>query len=189
MNPVQGDDDTPPANTARAAEDARPSSAARSADDARSARSARVDGLVLRPVAAGDRDAWLPLWRGYQAFYRVDLDEATTGITWRRFLDPAEPVHAALAWQGPRAVGMVHWIYHRSCWTTGDYCYLNDLFAVPDLRGAGVGRALIEHVYEAARAAGCARVYWLTHETNEVAMRLYDRVAERSGFVQYRKAL
>jgi GNAT superfamily N-acetyltransferase len=189
MNPARGAGDDRTANEARSTDEARPSTEARSDGDTRSSRPARPEGLVLRRVAAGDRDAWLPLWRGYQAFYRVDLDDATTGTTWRRFLDPAEPVHAALAWQGSRAVGMVHWILHRSCWTTGDYCYLNDLFAVPDLRGAGVGRALIEHVYEAARAAGCSRVYWLTHETNEVAMRLYDRVAERSGFVQYRKVL
>jgi GNAT superfamily N-acetyltransferase len=144
---------------------------------------------VIRPVSAADHDAWMPLWRGYQAFYKVDLPAATSARTWERFLDRAEPMHAVLAWQGDRAVGLVHWIYHRSCWTEGDYCYLNDLFAEPDLRGTGVGRALIEHVYAEATAAGCSRCYWLTHETNSFAMRLYDRIAERSGFVQYRKAL
>ena len=146
-------------------------------------------GLVLRAVAETDHAAWMPLWRGYQAFYKVDIPAETSAVTWRRLLDPAEPMHAVLAWQGERAVGLVHWIYHRSCWTVGDYCYLNDLFAEPDVRGSGVGRALIEHVYGAAAAAGCSRVYWLTHETNEVAMRLYDRIAERSGFVQYRRAV
>jgi len=143
----------------------------------------------LRPPTAADHDAWLPLWRGYQAFYRVDIPAATTQVTWARLLDPGEPMHAVLAWQGGRAVGLVHWIYHRSCWTTGDYCYLNDLFALPDVRGTGVGRRLIEHVYREAAAAGCSRVYWLTHESNSVAMRLYEQVAERSGFIQYRKAL
>lgn len=145
--------------------------------------------LALRPVRDTDHDAWMPLWRGYQAFYRVDIPAETSAVTWRRLLDPGEPMHAVLAWQGGRAVGLVHWIYHRACWSTGDYCYLNDLFAEPDVRGTGVGRALIEHVYREAQSAGCSRVYWLTHETNEVAMRLYDRIAERSGFVQYRKAL
>jgi len=86
-------------------------------------------------------------------------------------------------------VGLVHHIRHRSCWTTGDYCYLQDLFVSPALRGSGIGRKLIEHVYAEASRAGCARVYWLTHETNATAIRLYDRVAERSGFVQYRKNL
>ena len=142
-----------------------------------------------RAVAADDHAAWWPLWRGYQAFYKVDLPEASSAVTWSRFLDPAEPMHAVLAWRGDRAVGLVHWITHRTCWTPGDYCYLNDLYAEPDVRGSGVGRALIEHVYREAAAAGCSRVYWLTHETNDVAMRLYDRIAERSGFVQYRKAM
>jgi GNAT superfamily N-acetyltransferase len=148
-----------------------------------------AQALVLRAVSASDFDAWLPLWRGYQAFYRVDIPAATTEVTWGRFLDPAEPMHAAIAWHGARAVGLVHWIMHRGCWTVGDYCYLNDLFAEPDVRGTGVGRALIEHVYAAAGQAGCSRVYWLTHERNEVAMQLYDRIADRSGFIQYRKVL
>ena len=145
--------------------------------------------LVLRPVTPADHDHWMPLWRGYQTFYKVDLPAATSAVTWQRLLDPNEPMHAVIAWQGDRAVGMVHWIYHRSCWSAGDFSYLNDLFAEPDVRGTGVGRALIEHVYEQSAAAGCSRVYWLTHETNEVAIRLYDRIAERSGFIQYRKAV
>ncbi|MDP4026779.1 GNAT family N-acetyltransferase [Methylobacterium sp. NEAU 140] len=145
------------------------------------------DGIAIRTIGAGDRAAWLPLWQGYQAFYRVDLPEAATACTWERLLDPGEPVDGALAWRGTEAVGLVHHIRHRSCWTVGDYCYLQDLFVAGTARGAGVGRALIDHVYAAARAAGCSRVHWLTHETNTDAMVLYDRVAEKSGFVQYRK--
>jgi len=83
----------------------------------------------------------------------------------------------------------VHWIFHRSNWTREDSCYLQDLFVSPELRGAGVGRRLIEQVYGAARAAGSTRVHWLTHESNHGAMRLYERIAQRSGFVQYRQAL
>lgn len=143
----------------------------------------------VRPVVAADHDAWLPLWRGYQDFYRVDIPGAASDVTWARFLDPTQPMWAALALDGGRAVGMVHWVTHRSCWTIEDNCYLQDLFATPDARGRGVGRALIEHVYAAARAMGCARVYWLTHETNANAMLLYDRIAEKSGFLQYRKVL
>lgn len=146
-------------------------------------------GTTVHPFTASDREAWLPLWRGYQAFYRVDIPQATTECTWNRFLDPGEPMFGALARLDGKAVGMVHWIMHRSCWTEGDYCYLQDLFADLSVRGRGVGRQLIEHVYGEAARAGCARVYWLTHESNEQAMQLYDRIAERSGFVQYRKAL
>jgi len=148
-----------------------------------------MPALQIRPVTPEDFDAWLPLWKGYQAFYRVDIPEAVTRGTWERFLDPAQPMHAALAIDGARAVGLVHWIYHRSTWTAGDYCYLQDLFVAQDTRGTGAGRALIEHVYADARGCGAARVYWLTHETNHTAMQLYDRIADRPGFVQYRKAM
>ncbi|MGA4633595.1 GNAT family N-acetyltransferase [Pseudomonas solani] len=145
--------------------------------------------LEIRPVSAADHAVWLPLWQGYQRFYKTEIAADTTEQTWQRFLDTAEPMHAALAWQGDRAVGLVHFIYHRSCWTVGDYCYLQDLYVQDGLRGAGVGRALIEHVYAQARAAGASRVHWLTHETNTDAMQLYDRIADRSGFLQYRKLL
>lgn len=145
--------------------------------------------LEIRPISVADHAAWLPLWQGYQRFYKTEIAADTTGQTWRRFLDGTEPMHAALAWQGDRAVGLVHFIYHRSCWTVGDYCYLQDLYVQDGLRGAGIGRALIEHVYAQARAAGASRVHWLTHETNTDAMQLYDRIADRSGFLQYRKIL
>ncbi len=145
--------------------------------------------IEVRPVRAPDFDAWLPLWQGYQAFYRTDIADQTTHLTWARFLDPGEPMFAALAEVAGSAVGLVHWILHRSTWTTGSYCYLQDLFVVPGRRGSGAGRRLIEHVYEKARGAECSRVYWLTHETNTDAMLLYDRIAERSGFVQYRKSI
>ena len=115
---------------------------------------------------------------------------ATSGFsTFERLLDPSEPVNGSLAWTGARAVGMVHYIQHRSTWTVGNYCYLQDLFTAPDLRGGGVGRKLIEHVYAVAKQEGCARVYWLTHETNATAMQLYDRIADKSGFIQYRHVL
>jgi len=156
---------------------------------ANDASSRAASGLVLRPVTPADHDHWMPLWRGYQTFYKVDIPAATSAVTWQRLLDPSESMHAVIAWQGERAVGMVHWIYHRSCWTVGNFAYLNDLFAEPDVRGTGVGRALIEHVYAQSAAAGCSRVYWLTHESNAVAMTLYDRIAEKSGFIQYRKAV
>ena len=145
--------------------------------------------MEIRPVTADDHDAWLPLWQGYQRFYATEIPEATSALAWQRFLATDEPMHAALAWQDGRAVGMVHWIFHRSCWTSGDYCYLQDLFVDEQLRGGGIGRRLIEHVYAQARLAGASRVHWLTHESNSTAMQLYDRIAERPGLVQYRKKL
>lgn len=143
----------------------------------------------IRRVAASDFPQWLALWEGYQRFYRVDIATEVTRRTWDRLLDRAEPMECALAETDGELVGLVHYIFHRSTWTSGDYCYLQDLFVRQDRRGLGHGRRLIEHVYEAARAHGGSRVYWLTHETNTDAMKLYDQVAERSGFVQYRRSL
>lgn len=145
--------------------------------------------LELRPPTQADRAAWDRLWQGYQRFYKVAIADAVSDLTWSRLHDPAEPMYAMLAWSGARAVGMVHWIFHRSTWTVGPYCYLQDLYVDEDIRSGGVGRALIAHVRAEAEAAGASRLYWLTHETNTDAMKLYDKVAERSGFVQYRVVL
>jgi GNAT superfamily N-acetyltransferase len=145
--------------------------------------------LDIRPLAAPDRAAWEPLWNGYLAFYGTTLAPGTSDITWARLLDPAEPMFALGAFASGRLAGIVHCILHRSTWSVGGYCYLQDLFVAEEARGLGLGRALIEAVYEQARAAGASRVYWLTHETNETARRLYDRVADNAGFIQYRKAL
>ena len=109
--------------------------------------------------------------------------------TWERFFDPAEPVHALVAERDGRMVGIVHYLFHRSTTAIQPICYLQDLFTAPDARGAGVGRALIEAVYAQAREVGAFRVYWQTHETNATAMRLYDDVATKSGFLVYRKDL
>ncbi|MET1076923.1 MAG: GNAT family N-acetyltransferase [Pseudomonas sp.] len=145
--------------------------------------------IQIRPVTANDHAAWLPLWQAYLAFYETALDKQVHAMTWQRFLDPGEPTHAALAWQDDQAVGLVHWIYHRSNWSIENSCYLQDLFVDQRQRGGGVGRLLIEHVYAQVQAAGGTRVHWLTHETNTTAMQLYDRIAQRSGFVQYRQTL
>ncbi|MDP8917345.1 MAG: GNAT family N-acetyltransferase [Pseudomonadota bacterium] len=145
--------------------------------------------LEIRPFTAADRDAWEPLWQGYLTFYKSSLPAEVTDTTWRRLNDPAEPMHGLAAVLDGRIVGIVHYLYHRSTWTTGDYCYLQDLFTTEEARGRGVGRALIEAVYERAKADGASRVYWLTHETNTAAQVLYDKVAVRSGFIQYRHML
>lgn len=145
--------------------------------------------LVVRAARPEDFEQWLPLWEGYNTFYENVAPEAVTRTTWARFFDAYEPVHALVAESEGRLAGLVHYVFHRSTWMLGPTCYLQDLFADPSVRGQGVGRALIEGVYAAAREAGATRVYWLTHETNATAMQLYDRIAERSGFVQYRKAI
>ncbi len=142
--------------------------------------------LQIRPFAVEDREAWETLWQGYLTFYKSSVPAEVTDATWNRFFDPTEPIHGLAAVLDGRIVGIVHYIFHRSTWTTSDYCYLQDLFTAEEARGHGVGRALIEAVYEKAKSAGASRVYWLTHETNTTAQILYDKVAARSGFIQYR---
>jgi len=146
-----------------------------------------ASNVVIRPLGVDERADWEPLWKGYQTFYETVIPDATSAVTWARLHDPAEPMHALGAYVDGRLRGIVHYIFHRSCWTLGDYCYLQDLFVAETERGRGLGRALIGAVEECARAAGASRIYWLTHETNTAARVLYDRLADRSGFIQYRK--
>ena len=145
--------------------------------------------IQIRPVTQQDHAAWLPLWQAYLTFYKTQLPDAVSASTWQRFLDPAEPTNAALAWQDGKAVGMIHFIYHRSNWSIANACYLQDLLVAPDQRGTGVGRLLIEHVYTTAKANRCDKVHWLTHESNAAAIQLYERIAERPGYIQFRKMI
>jgi GNAT superfamily N-acetyltransferase len=149
--------------------------------------------MQIRAVEQPDFAAWKRLWDGYNSFYgragETALPEPITETTWARFLDPGEPVHAVVAEQEGQLLGLAHFIFHRSTISVAPVCYLQDLFTVEAARGKGVGRALIEDVYRRANGAGSVRVYWQTHETNAVAMQLYDKVAERSGFLVYRKSL
>ena len=143
--------------------------------------------LIVRPVAPTDFAQWVPLWAGYNRFYERTLPAEITQMTWSRFFDAYEPVHALVAEGQGQILGLVHYLFHRSTTAIAPNCYLQDLFTTQASRGKGIGRALIEGVYERAQAAGSGRVYWLTHETNQTAMKLYDKIGERSGFVVYRK--
>lgn len=147
--------------------------------------------LNIRSVVPADYDQWKPLWDGYNAFYgrhgATALPDRITLQTWSRFFDALEPVHALVAEQDDKLVGLAHYLFHRSTISIAPNCYLQDLFTLDSARGQGVGGALIAEVYRHADHAGCPRVYWHTHETNATAMRLYDKVAEKSGFVVYRK--
>ncbi|MBB3966329.1 GNAT family N-acetyltransferase [Rhizobium metallidurans] len=145
---------------------------------------------TIRPLRPSDRGAWEPLWAGYQRFYEVAIPEETTDLTWGRFHDSAEPMHALGAFDSDDGlVGIVHAIFHRSTWLPKSTCYLQDLYVDDIGRGLGIGAALIKAVADLAREHGAGRLYWMTHETNATARKLYDRIAERSGFIQYRKAL
>jgi GNAT superfamily N-acetyltransferase/catechol 2,3-dioxygenase-like lactoylglutathione lyase family enzyme len=155
---------------------------------------ARVAPRVhVRTVTREDYAHWRPLWDGYNAFYgrtgETALPEEITMRTWERFLDPAEPVHALVAAEEGRIVGLAHYLFHRSTTRLQDVCYLQDLFTVPELRGQGIGRLLIEAVYAAAKREGSSRVYWQTQSGNTAGRALYDKVAGHHGFIVYSQEL
>ncbi len=140
----------------------------------------------IRSLTPADRNDWMPLWRAYLVFYEHELSEEQTDVTFRRLTDPEYPLWGAIARDADgRAIGFVNWLTHPGTWTAGPNCYLEDLFVAPEVRGAGTGRALIETVRAWAAEHGCAQVYWLTAESNTVARGLYERVAERTGFIHY----
>ncbi|POA34980.1 MULTISPECIES: GNAT family N-acetyltransferase [unclassified Pseudomonas] len=145
--------------------------------------------IEIRRVTANDHAAWQPLWQAYLRFYDTELPNTVYQSTWQRLLDPNEPTNGALAWLDGKAVGLVHFIYQRSNWSIENACYLQDLLVTPEQRGTGIGRLLIEFVYATAKADGCCKVHWLTHETNATAIQLYERIAERPGYIQFRKGL
>ena len=152
-----------------------------------------MSDIEIRDIQKCDRAQWEALWAGYNAFYGrsgpTALPAAVVETTWRRFFDAAEPVHAIVAARNGQLVGLAHYLFHRSTIQIQPTCYLQDLYTAEQSRGSGVGGNLILAVYDRAQAAGSPKVYWQTHETNRTAMRLYNKVAERSGFIVYRKGL
>jgi GNAT superfamily N-acetyltransferase len=144
--------------------------------------------IEIRPLQPSDHDDWRRLWTDYLTFYKATVPEDVYASTWARLFDGGEfEPRGKLAIVDGRAAGLVHFILHRTCWSRKNNCYLQDLYADPDVRGTGVGRALIEAVYAQANKEGITNIYWMTHETNEVGRRLYDRVARRTGFIEYER--
>lgn len=143
----------------------------------------------IRDLAKNDRAGWEELWAGYLDFYEARMEPVVIEVTWSRLNDPAEPMFALVAEDVDThdLLGLVHCVLHRGTWAIGDFCYLEDLFTAPTARRQGVARALIEAVYARADELKCERVYWLTHESNASARKLYDQVAQNRGFIQYRR--
>lgn len=142
--------------------------------------------LIVRPLEQSDHAEWRRLWTAYLEFYETVLPEEVYRKTWERLFTEGEfEPKGILALLGGRPVGLVHYLFHRSCWAIEGNCYLQDLFADAETRGKGVGAALIKAVQDVAAERGVTNVYWMTHETNATARRLYDRVARRTGFIEY----
>lgn len=141
------------------------------------------------PLRVEDYAAWSKLWQGYLTFYGTELAQEVTDLTWARFFDDTEPLHCLGAYEDDTLVGFASFVFHRSTWATTTYCYLEDLFVDASQRCKGTGRVLIEGVAEAAKQAGAERLYWATQDDNHKAQALYDRVATKTDFLQYRKPL
>jgi GNAT superfamily N-acetyltransferase len=145
--------------------------------------------VLVRPLCRDDRVEWDRLWTLYLKFYRTSLPGAQYDLTFDRLMDPTEPMFGYISEQVGKPKGLVHIILHRSAWIDGPSCYLQDLYVDEDVRGRGIGQALIEHVYQVVKSFGGTRVHWLTQSDNTAARRIYDRVAVHQGFIQYVKAL
>jgi GNAT superfamily N-acetyltransferase len=143
----------------------------------------------VRRLAERDKAAWLPLFKGYIAFYKATVADDVIEQTWQRLMQGASDFHIGLVAvnDADTPVGLAHVLLHRSTWSPTQYCYLEDLFVDPSQRLKGVGRALIEATYKEADARGCTRTYWATQEFNYRARALYDQLATKSVFVQYRR--
>lgn len=142
--------------------------------------------ITVRPLQQADHAEWRGLWTDYLTFYESTVSEEVYATTWKRLFAEGEfEPKGFLALVDGRPVGLVHYLYHRSCWSLVNNCYLQDLFADPDIRGKGVGAALIQAVKDEAGRIGVKNVYWMTHETNATARKLYDSVARRTGFIEY----
>ena len=145
--------------------------------------------IQVIPVQQQDYQQWIPYWLAYQDFYKVCLSTKVTETTWQRFFDEAEPVYCAVAKQGDKVLGFVHYVIHRSTCAEQNYCYLEDLYVSPETRGQHIGKRLIEYVQKQAIAQQCDRLYWHTQETNHTAQKLYNWVAEKPGIIEYRMPL
>lgn len=144
--------------------------------------------VLIRELRTDDKDEWWRLWTGYLAYYETVLPDAIYHATFERLLgDDPNDFNGLIAVLDGKPVGLTHYLFHRHAWKTENVCYLQDLYADPEIRGKGVGRALIEAVYEKADEAGAPTVYWLTQDFNQTARRLYDQVADLTPFIKYQR--
>lgn len=145
--------------------------------------------LKIRELKETDKDRWLELWAGYLEFYKSNLSPEQTEFTWKRLINNEQKMYGFVAENESGVIGFTHCLFRPSTWTETDYCYLEDLFVDPNIRGKGVGRALMNRVIELAKAKNSKRVYWTTQEFNKTARVLYDSITSVSEFVQYRLPL
>ncbi|WP_146345205.1 GNAT family N-acetyltransferase [Falsiphaeobacter marinintestinus] len=144
--------------------------------------------ILTRALRPDDQADWTTMWTGYLEFYETSVPENVFATTFDRLLgDDPQDFNCIIAEQNGRPVGLTHYLFHRHAWKVENVCYLQDLYALPETRGTGVGRALIEAVYAAADEAGAPSVYWLTQDFNHTARQLYDRIGQKTPFIRYQR--
>ncbi len=147
-----------------------------------------TDALTVRDLRTTDRAAWAEMWTDYLAFYKTSVPDAVYDATFDRLIgDDPQDFSCLVAKQGGALVGLTHFLFHRHAWKIENTCYLQDLYARPETRGTGVGRALIQAVYDTADKKDCPSVYWLTQDFNETARKLYDRIGKQTPFIRYQR--
>ena len=146
--------------------------------------------ITTRALNESDKQIWLELWQGYLTYYRFELSDDITNLTWDRLMDADFALHGLGAENADGTlIGFVHYLFHPVTWSKGPRCYLEDLFTAEKARNTGAGRALIEAVADAARAEGADQVYWLTEDHNKRAQYLYNKTATKTVFIKYQKSL
>ena len=146
----------------------------------------KPDTFLIRPLRPDDRECWAALWTAYLEFYETSFEPEIYDSTFARLIgDDPQDFSCFVAESGNKLIGLTHFLFHRHGWKIENVCYLQDLYATPESRGTGVGRALIEAVYAAADTAGAPSVYWLTQDFNETARKLYDRIGVKTPFIKY----
>ena len=144
--------------------------------------------VTIRYLAPRDEARWRELFQGYVTFYEAEVASDVIDFTWRRLAGQTDNMVCLVAAdETDRPAGFAALVFHRSTWSASWYCYLEDLFVDPLVRGGGIGRALIEATYAEADKRGANRTYWATQEGNSTARRLYDQVGVLTEFVQYRR--
>ena len=147
------------------------------------------ESITIRPLRADDFDGWLPLWQGYLHFYRAEITDAQTRLTFERLCAGDDMAGLVAVDESDRPIGLSHLIYHSSTWNENGYCYLEDLYVDPNSRGGATARALFDAVYAHARDRQVDRVYWHTQQFNSPARSLYDTVGQLTSFVVYERDL